>query len=45
VVGLRKADAAKELMLAGLRAVPEALTRAGYQFRHRTIAEALAAVT
>jgi uncharacterized protein len=39
------ADAANEMMLAGSRAVPAVLNRAGYQFRHRTIAEALAAAT
>lgn len=36
-------EAAEELILTGPRAVPAVLERAGYQFRHRTVAEALAA--
>jgi uncharacterized protein (TIGR01777 family) len=36
-------EAAHELVLTGPRAVPSVLTRAGYQFRHPTVADALAA--
>ncbi|MDQ2708325.1 MAG: TIGR01777 family oxidoreductase [Actinomycetota bacterium] len=39
------ADAAEELVLSGPRAVPGVLNRAGYQFRHSTVAEALSAAT
>jgi hypothetical protein len=36
-------DLAEELVLTGPRALPGVLSRAGYQFRHNTISEALAA--
>ncbi|HEY2207209.1 MAG TPA: TIGR01777 family oxidoreductase [Pseudonocardia sp.] len=36
-------EAAEELVLTGPKAVPAVLERAGYQFRHATIAEALSA--
>ena len=38
-------DMAEELVLTGPRAVPAVLTKAGYRFRHATIAEALSAAT
>lgn len=37
------ADLAEELVLTGPRAIPGVLNRAGYQFQHNTISEALAA--
>lgn len=38
-------DMAEEMVLSGPRAVPGVLSKAGYQFRHSTIAEALSAAT